>query len=230
MNKPYILVVEDEEALSLLVKYNLEKDGFEVAQAFDGQEALDMVEKRIPDLIVLDWMLPSLSGIEVCRELRSLEYTKALPVIMLTARSQETDKLKGFSSGADDYITKPFSPKELGARIRSVLKRANPALLEAEVSYGGIRADNNRKAIFVGPRRLDLSPLEYNLLHYMLSRPAKVHSRDMLLRNVWEGNDEVEERTVDVCIRRIRAELEVVQPGLEDLIKTVRGEGYILEK
>ncbi len=149
---------------------------------------------------------------------------------MLTARSQESDRLKGFGSGADDYMTKPFSPKELVARIRSVLKRAKPELVSAEVSYGGLKVDNNKKCIFAGNKRLDLSPLEFSLLYYMISKPEKVHSRDMLLHNVWGNEGEVESRTVDVCIRRLRAELQKASSGLEDIIKTARGEGYILEK
>ena len=227
--KPYILVVEDEEALALLVRYNLEKDGFEVKCIADGAKAIDSVEERVPDLIVLDWMLPEMSGIEVCNEIRGLEYTKDVPIIMLTARSQEADRLKGFGVGADDYMTKPFSPKELSARIKSVLRRSKPSLMEDEISYNGIKVDNARKAILINDKKLDLSPLEYGLLNYLVSKPERVHSRDMLLRNVW-GDENTEARTVDVCVRRVRGEIQRVAPGLEDMIKTVRGEGYILEK
>jgi two-component system phosphate regulon response regulator PhoB len=230
MTKPFILVVEDEEALSVLVKYNLEKAGFDVSCAFSGDEALDLIDKKIPDLIVLDWMLPEMSGIEVCREIRSLEYTKDVPIIMLTARSQEDDRLKGFNSGADDYMTKPFSPKELVARIKSVLRRSNPNLMGEEISYAGIKVDTIKKSISIKGRRLDLSPLEFNMLYYLVSKPEKVHSRDALIRNVWENSDEVESRVVDVCIRRVRSEIEKIEPELESIIKTVRGEGYILEK
>ena len=230
MTKPFILVVEDEEALSVLVKYNLEKAGFDVACAFSGDEALDLIDKKIPDLIVLDWMLPEMSGIEVCREIRSLEYTKEVPIIMLTARSQEDDRLKGFNSGADDYMTKPFSPKELVARIKSVLRRSNPNLMGEEISYAGIKVDTINKIISVKGRKLDLSPLEFNMLYYLVSKPEKVHSRDALIRNVWENSDEVESRVVDVCIRRVRSEIEKIEPELESIIKTVRGEGYILQK
>ncbi len=229
--KPYILVVEDEEALALLTRYNLEKEGYEVKCVNSGTAALEAVEERIPDLIVLDWMLPGMNGIEVCQEIRALEYTKDLPVIMLTARSQEADRLKGFITGADDYMTKPFSPKELSARIKSILKRAKPSLLEAEISYGEIKVDNNRKCIFARGHKLALTPLEYALLHYMVSKPEKVYSRDQLLRHVWGENEtNVESRTVDVCIRRIRAELERVAPEIAEMVKTVRGEGYLLEK
>jgi two-component system phosphate regulon response regulator PhoB len=230
MTKPFILVVEDEESLSLLVKYNLEKAGFEVACAFNGDEALDMIDKKIPDLIVLDWMLPEMSGIEVCREIRTLEYTKDVPIIMLTARSQEDDRLKGFNSGADDYMTKPFSPKELVARIKSVLRRSNPNLMGEEISYAGIKVDTIKKSISIKGKRLDLSPLEFNMLYYLVSKPEKVHSRDALIRNVWENSEEVESRVVDVCIKRVRSEIERIDPELESIIKTVRGEGYILEK
>lgn len=230
MQKPYILVVEDEEALSLLIRYNLEKEGFEVKCVDDGAKALDEIDKKIPDLIILDWMLPEMTGIEVCNEIRSLESTRDVPVIMLTARSQEADRLKGFGSGADDYMTKPFSPKELVARIRSVLRRAKPALVEGEVSYGPLKVDNNKKCILAKDKRLDLSPLEFALLYYLISKPERVHSRDMLLHNVWGNEDDVEPRTVDVCIRRLRAELQKAAPGLDEMIKTSRGEGYILEK
>lgn len=230
MTKPFILVVEDEESLSLLVKYNLEKAGFEVSCAFNGDEALDLIDKKIPDLIVLDWMLPEMSGIEVCREIRSLEYTKDVPIIMLTARSQEDDRLKGFNSGADDYMTKPFSPKELIARIKSVLRRSNPNLMGEDISYAGIKVDTTKKNISIKGKRLDLSPLEFNMLYFLVSKPEKVHSRDALIRNVWENSDEVESRVVDVCIRRVRSEIEAVDPELGSIIKTVRGEGYILEK
>lgn len=230
MTKPFILVVEDEEALSVLIKYNLEKAGFDVSCAFSGDEALDLIDKKIPDLIVLDWMLPEMSGIEVCREIRSLEYTKDVPIVMLTARSQEGDRLKGFNSGADDYMTKPFSPKELVARIKSVLRRSNPNLMGEEISYAGIKVDTIKKSISIKGRRLDLSPLEFNMLYYLVSKPEKVHSRDALIRNVWENSDEVESRVVDVCIRRVRSEIEKIEPELESIIKTVRGEGYILEK
>ncbi len=228
--KPYILVVEDEEALALLIRYNLEKEGYEVRVSQDGSAAIDAVEERIPDLMVLDWMLPEMSGIEVCDYLRKEPSTADIPIIMLTARSQETDRLKGFGTGADDYMTKPFSPKELAARIKSVLKRANPALVNKEASYGGITVDNNRKAINVNGRKLELSPLEYGLLAYLVTKPEKVHSRETLLHNVWGNMGEVESRTVDVCVRRVRAELQKASPGLDDMIKTVRGEGYLLEK
>jgi two-component system phosphate regulon response regulator PhoB len=223
-----ILVVEDEEPISLLIKYNLEKEGFNIHQAFDGAEALDKADEIVPDLILLDWMLPEMNGIEVAKEIRSFEFTKKIPIIMLTARSQEEDKLKGFEVGADDYITKPFSPKELVARVKSVLKRTKPEIFETEISFGSLKVDNNRKSILAEGKALDLSPTEYYLMSYMIQKPEKVHSRDRLLRNVWQ-DEEVEGRAVDVCIRRLRAALDKVRPGLSDMIKTVRGEGYILE-
>jgi len=228
--KPYILVVEDEEALALLIRYNLEKEGFDVKCVSNGDDALDSIEKRIPDLVVLDWMLPEMSGIEVSNELHAMEYTKDVPIIILTARSQESDRLKGFSVGADDYMTKPFSPKELIARIKSVLKRARPALMENELSYNGLKVDNARKCILANDMKLDLSPLEYNFLNFLLSKPERVHSRETLIRNVWGDESSAESRTVDVCVRRLRGEIQRVAPGLENMIKTVRGEGYILEK
>jgi two-component system phosphate regulon response regulator PhoB len=230
MQKPYILVVEDEESLALLIRYNLEKEGFEVKCIDNGADALESVYERSPDLIILDWMLPEISGIEVCNEIRFSESTKDIPIIMLTARSQESDKLRGFSSGADDYMSKPFSPKELIARIKSVIRRSKPSLFEEETSYAGIKVDNNKKLITVNGVKLNLSSLEFSLLKFFVTKPEKIHTRESLLKHVWNDTEYSESRTVDVCIRRVRAELAKVAPEFEDLIKTVRGEGYLLEK
>ena len=230
MSDPYVLVVEDEEPISVLIKYNLEKEGYRVDQAFDGDQALDFIDKESPDMIILDWMLPEITGIEVAKDIRDLEYTRDIPIIMLTARSQENDKLKGFDSGVDDYMTKPFSPKELIARIKSVLKRTNPSLLEDEIIYDVIKVDNNRKCIFVENQKLDLTPIEFNFISHLVKLPEKVHTRDSLLRKVWHNDENVETRTVDVCVRRVRSILESTKPGLDKYIKTVRGQGYILEK
>jgi len=230
MRSPLVLIIEDEEPISLLIKYNLEKEGFATLQAFDDEQAFDILEKEVPDLILLDWMLPEMSGIEIAKELRTYDVTKKIPVIMLTAKSAEADKLKGFDNDIDDYITKPFSPKELIARIKTVLKRTSPQLLEAEISYEGIIVDNIRKVITANGIPLKLGPTEYDLLEFLVIKAEKVCSRNKLLLNVWKNNEEVEARAVDVAIRRIRAELEKKCNGKNKLIKSIRGEGYILEK
>lgn len=227
---PYILIVEDEEPISLLIQYNLEEEGFETAQAFDSDQTFEIIEQRTPDLIIMDWMLPGQSGIEIVKELKEYDATKKVPVIMLTAKSEEADKLQGFDTGADDYLTKPFSPKELIARIRSVLKRSKPQLMEESNFYENIVVDNRRKVITIEGRALKLPPTEYDLLEYLVSKAERCCSRDNLLRNVWTDNEEIEGRAVDVAIRRIRAEIEKASPGSEKMIKTVRGEGYMLEK
>ena len=230
MSDPYILAVEDDEAISTLIKFNLEKEGYIVDQAFDGNQAMDFIERAKPDLIILDWMLPNMSGIEIAKEVRSYDATKDIPIIMLTAKVQEDDKLQGFDSGIDDYMTKPFSPKELVARIKSVLKRVNPQLVSHNSSYGGIEVDNVKKCILVNGTKLNLSPKEFKLLAFMVEKPERVHSRDSIMINVWDDEENIESRAIDVCVRRIRANLEKTSPGLENIVQTVRGEGYILEK
>jgi len=230
LNDIKILIVDDETDVLDFMKYNLEKEGFEVKCVDTGGKAFDALEERLPDLIVLDWMIPEMSGIEICNEIRFSDITRDIPIIMLTARSQESDRLKGFTSGADDYMTKPFSPKELIARINSVLRRAKPNLMGKPVFYDAISVDVAKKIITANGIKLDLSPLEFSLLYFFLTKPEKVLTREMLLRNVWNDNDSIESRTVDVCIRRLRTELGKAGKEFENMIKTVRGEGYILEK
>ncbi len=230
IKKPQILVVEDEEPISILIKYNLEKNGFDVTQAFDGEEALEKIDIKTPDLIILDWMLPNKSGIEVLSDIRGMSYTADIPVILLTARGQEGDKLAGFEKGADDYITKPFSPKELIARIKALIKRTKPSLLKANISYHEIEFDSEKKIVLVAGSKVDLSSTEFELLSFFVEKPEKIHSRETLLRKVWSNENEVESRVVDTCVRRLRSALETAHKGAENYIKTVRGEGYILEK
>ena len=224
--KPVILIVEDDPALVELVKYNLEKDGYDTAIATDGEMALTLVEEQEPVLVVLDWMLPKLSGIEVCRRLRQRASTAKLPIIMLTARGEEDDRIKGLESGADDYIVKPFSPSELTARVRAVLRRSRPELTEEVLSYEGITMDLVTHRVKRNERTLHLAPTEYRLLKVLLERPGRVFSREQLLDQAWGRDIYVEQRTVDVHVRRLRKAIN--GDGEPDLIRTVRGAGYAL--
>lgn len=225
--KPYILVVEDEASLITLLRYNLEKEGFEVGEAVDGEEALFMLKERRPDLVVLDWMLPSLSGIEVCRRIRRAPEFKNLPVIMLTARGEESDRIRGLDSGADDYIVKPFSPSELIARIRAVLRRLRPALSEESIAYGDVRMDLAAHKVTREGQAIHLGPTEFRLLRHFLEHPGRVFSREQLLDAVWGQDVYLESRTVDVHVRRLRQALNA--GGRLDLIRTVRSAGYSLD-
>ena len=225
--KPYVLVVEDEAPIQDLLAYNLESHGFEVGQAFDGEDALVSISERVPDLLLLDWMLPHLSGIEVCRRLRRRPQTQRLPIIMLTARAEEPDRLRGLETGADDFIIKPFSMAEVIARVRAVLRRARPALEEPELRVGELIMDLNAHRVFRGDRQLQLSPTEFRLLRHLMENPSRVFSRAQLLDGVWGINQEVELRTVDATVRRLRKSLNA--PGETDLLRTVRAEGYALD-
>ena len=225
--KPYILIVEDEASLITLLRYNLEKEGFEVGEAVDGEEALFMLRERRPDLVVLDWMLPSLSGIEVCRRIRRAPEIKNLPVIMLTARGEETDRIRGLDSGADDYIVKPFSPSELIARIRAVLRRLRPALSEEVIIYRDIRMDLAAHKVTRDGQLIHLGPTEFRLLRHFLEHPGRVFSREQLLDSVWGQDVYLESRTVDVQVRRLRQALN--SGDRPDLIRTVRSAGYSLD-
>ncbi len=225
--KPYILIVEDEAPLITLLRYNLEKAGFEVGEAVDGEEALFMVRERRPDLVVLDWMLPSLSGIEVCRRIRRLPETKNLPVIMLTARGEEADRIRGLDNGADDYVVKPFSPSELIARVRAVLRRLRPALSEEVVAYRDIKMDLAAHRVTREGQPIHLGPTEFRLLRHLLEHPGRVFSREQLLDTVWGQNVYLESRTVDVHVRRLRQALNA--GDRPDLIRTVRSAGYSLD-
>ena len=225
--KPYIIIAEDEDALGTLLCYNLEKEGYEVGQASDGDEALMMIKERLPDLLVCDWMMPKVSGIEVCRRLRQQTSTRNLPIVMLTARSEETDRIRGLDTGADDYVVKPFSMVELMARIRAVLRRIRPALSEDRVEFGEISVDRLSHRVQRGGRDVHLGPTEYKLLDYLMQYPRRVFSREQLLDAVWGNDVYVEARTVDVHVGRLRKAL---NNGAEfDPIRTVRSAGYSLD-
>jgi len=225
--RPFVLVVEDEQALVELLRYNLEQAGFRVAVALDGEAALAAVRDELPDLVLLDWMLPLVSGIEVCRQLRRQAATANLPIIMLTARGEEGDRVRGLDAGADDYVAKPFSPAELVARIRAVLRRIRPALADATLSYGDLVMDLVSHRVTRGGQPVHLGPTEFRLLRHFMEHPGRVFSREQLLDAVWGRDVYVEARTVDVHIRRLRLALNV--DDRPDLIRTVRAAGYALD-
>ncbi len=228
MAKTQILVVEDEEALATLLDYNLTKEGFKVKIANDGEEALLNIEENQPDLVILDWMLPSISGIEICKRLRSKSETQNIPVIMLTARSEEADRIRGLETGADDYLTKPFSTAELIARTRAVLRRIRPALVDDKVVYGNIILDRTSHRVNRDDKEIHLGPTEFKLLEHLIQHPGRVFSREQLLNAVWGSDVFVEIRTVDVHIGRLRKALNKYKQG--DPIRTVRSAGYALDK
>jgi two-component system phosphate regulon response regulator PhoB len=221
-----ILVVEDEPAIQELLAMNLEHAGHHVLRARDAEEAGQLVRHALPDLILLDWMLPGQSGIAFARQLRQDDRTRQVPIIMLTARGQEQDKVAGLESGADDYVTKPFSPRELIARVKAVLRRRAPELTDEPIEIGGLRLDPATHRVNAGTQLLELGPTEFRLLHFFMAHPERVHSRAQVLDQVWGDHVFVEERTVDVHIRRLRKALEVT--GHDRLIETVRGSGYRL--
>jgi two-component system phosphate regulon response regulator PhoB len=225
--KPYIIIAEDEDALSTLLNYNLEKEGYEVGVATDGDEALMMIKERQPDLLVCDWMMPKVSGIEVCRRLRAQSNTRNLPIVMLTARSEESDRIRGLDTGADDYVVKPFSMVELMARIRAVLRRIRPGLSEDRVIFGEISVDRLSHRVQRGSRDIHLGPTEYKLLDFLMQYPRRVFSREQLLDAVWGNDVYVEARTVDVHIGRLRKALNDKEEF--DPIRTVRSAGYSLD-
>ncbi|MFT5775093.1 phosphate regulon transcriptional regulator PhoB [Hyphomonas sp.] len=224
--KPFVLIAEDESAVSELLLYNLQKEDYEVAIAADGEEALMMIDERAPDLILLDWMLPKVSGIEVCRRIRSGGANPNMPIIMLTARGEESDRIRGLDTGADDYVTKPFSTTELMARVRAVLRRIRPGLKEDKISVGGIVIDRVAHRVMRGEGEIHLGPTEFRLLDYFMQHPGRVFSREQLLDTVWGSDVYVEARTVDVHVGRLRKALR--QDGGEDPIRTVRSAGYAL--
>ena len=224
---PYVLVVEDEDALSTLLHYNLEKEGYRVSLAADGEEALTQIDEQLPDLIVLDWMLPKVSGIEVCRRLRGRAATRNVPIIMLTARGEETDRIRGLDTGADDYIVKPFSMVELTARIRAVLRRIRPGLAEDRTRQGDLTIDRVSHRVKRDGREIHLGPTEFRLLDYFMQHPGRVFSREQLLDAVWGSDVYVEARTVDVHVGRLRKALNLDTEI--DPIRTVRSAGYALD-
>jgi len=224
-----VLIVEDEAAIVTLLRYNLEREGFRVYSTGDGEEAVTMVKEVKPDIIVLDWMLPSMSGIDVCKQLRWHPETKATPIIMLSARGEEGDRIRGLDAGADDYLVKPFSPAELIARIRAVFRRFRPALSEKTLAFADISMDVASHKAYRGGTEIHLSPTEFSLLRYLLEHPNRVFSREQLLDAVWGHDIYVELRTVDVHIRRLRKGLDY-DGKQADLIRTVRSAGYALEE
>lgn len=225
--KPSVLIVEDEPAVVTLIQYNLEREGFDVGVARDGREAVVSVDENPPDIIVLDWMLPELTGLEVCRQLRRKPATKGIPIILLTARGEEADKIRGLDSGADDYITKPFSPAELIARINALLRRARPVLADEKLYVADISMDLAAHRVHRSGEEIRLGPTEFRLLRHFLEYPGRVFSREQLLDAVWGRDVYVEPRTVDVHIRRLRKALN--EQGGIDVIRTVRSAGYALE-
>ena len=225
---PLILIVEDEPPLVEMLKYNFESAGFRTSVATDGQEALFQAEELTPDLILLDWMLPEYSGIEICRKLRDKEATKSVPIIMLTARSEEDDRILGLNSGADDYVVKPFSPKELVARVQATLRRSQPGFAEDKLVYADLTMDLDAHKVFRSEMPIHLGPTEYRLLQVFMRRPTRVFSREQLLDRVWGRDIYVEERTVDVHVRRLRKALN--ENDRPNIIRTIRGAGYSLDE
>ena len=228
MIRPQLLLVEDEPALAQMLSYNLDKAGFEVKLAADGEQALTMLAEARPDLVVLDWMLPGVSGLEICRQLRRRNDTADLPIVMLTARGEETDRLRGLETGADDYVTKPFSPMELIARIRAILRRSRPATASEVLEFAGVRMDLAAYRVSRDGADVHLGPTEFRLLRHFLESPGRVYSREQILDAVWGPDSYLEPRTVDVHIRRLRKALGVGDGG--DVIRTVRGAGYALDR
>jgi two-component system, OmpR family, phosphate regulon response regulator PhoB len=226
--RPKVLLVEDDANLVELVRYNLETDGFEVVQTDDGEEALVLAEEERPDAAILDWMIANLSGIEVCRRLRRNPATANLPIVMLTARAEEADRIRGLETGADDYVTKPFSPRELVARVRAVLRRLRPALSGGNLDHAGISMDTAAHKVTREGRQVSLGPTEFRLLRHFLEHPGRVFSREQLLDAVWGRDVYVEQRTVDVHIRRLRKAINH-DDRLPDVIRTVRSAGYALD-
>ena len=225
--QPYILVMEDEDALATLLQYNLEKEGYDVVVSADGEEGLVQIDERQPDLVLLDWMLPKVSGIEVCRRLRGRPETRNLPVIMLTARGEESDRVRGLDTGADDYLTKPFSMTELIARIRAVLRRIRPGLADDRVGHGDIIIDRVAHRVRRSGKEVHLGPTEFRLLDHFMRHPGRVFSREQLLDAVWGSDVYVEARTVDVHVGRLRKALNVEDSA--NPIRTVRSAGYSLD-
>ena len=221
-----IFIIEDEASIIQLVQHNLEKEGFIIASSENGNEGLKQLKKFEPNLLLLDWMLPDLSGIEICKNIRKDNKFKTLPIIMLTAKGEEEDKIKGLESGADDYLTKPFSYKELLARIKAILRRSNPNMVSDSLEYEDLLLDRIEKRIFRDNSEIKLGPTEFRLLEFFLMNPKRVYSRDQILENVWPNNINIESRTIDVHIRRLRQSINT--DNKKELIRTVRASGYSL--
>jgi two-component system phosphate regulon response regulator PhoB len=227
MSKPLVLVVEDEAALATMLRYNLEKQGFRVEEATDGQEAMTRIAEAQPDLVLLDWMLPVMSGLEVCRQIRRRPTTRDLPVIMVTARTEDQDTVRGLNTGADDYITKPFSMEALLARIRALLRRSGAVPAKGQLAFHDVAMDLATHRVSRNGRPIHLGPTEFRLLEFFLQHPRRVFSREELLDAVWGPDIHVEPRTVDVHIRRLRKSVNA--EGELDLVRTVRAAGYALD-
>ena len=225
---PRVMIVEDEESLTAILRYNLEAEGYAVDTSLRGDEAESKLRESVPDLLLLDWMLPGVSGIELCRRLRSRDETRELPIIMLTARGEESERIRGLSTGADDYVVKPFSVPELMARIRSILRRARPETVASILEIGGLELDRQTHRIRRSRRELHLGPTEYRLLEFLMQKPGRVFSREQLLDGVWGQGVYVDERTVDVHIGRLRKAIN--RGHAKDPIRTVRGAGYAFDE
>lgn len=224
---PNIMVVEDEEALGVLLRYNLEAEGYDVDIILRGDDAELMLRERQPDLLILDWMLPGVSGIELCRRLRARPESENLPIILLTARGEESERVRGLATGADDYVVKPFSTPELMARVRALLRRASPESISTQLKSGDIELDRQTHRVYRKGREINLGPTEFRLLEFFMASPTRVFSRAQLLDGVWGHDIYVDERTVDVHIGRLRKALNLA--NMRDVIRTVRGAGYSLE-
>ena len=224
--KPFIVIAEDEQAVSELLRYNLEAEGYDTAIANDGDEAMLLLDERVPDLMLLDWMLPKISGIEICRRVRARQETANLPIIMLTARTEEADRIRGLETGADDYVTKPFSTNELMARVKAVLRRIRPALMDDKIAVGDIQIDRSTHRVTRAGKDIHLGTTEFRLLEYFAQHPGRVFSREQLLDGVWGSDVYVEARTVDVHIGRLRKAM--MSQGGDNPIRTVRSAGYSL--
>ncbi len=225
--KPEILIVEDDVALAELLVWNFTAEGYDVRQTGDGEEALILCRERLPDAIVLDWMIDNVPGIEVCRQLRKAPTSKVVPIIMLTARGEEEDRIRGLKTGADDYLTKPFSPRELMARVEALLRRSRPSIGGETLTFADIELDPATHRVRRKGESVHLGPTEYRLLQYFMERPSRIHSRDQLLDAIWGMDKSIDLRTVDVHIRRLRKAINL--PGTADVIRTVRSAGYAMD-
>ena len=227
MPQPDLLLIEDDEAIAELIVWHFAREGFSVRQTPDGEQALVLVEERVPDIVLLDWMIESLPGIEVCWRLRRNPKSANVPIIMLTARGEEEDRIRGLETGADDYVTKPFSPRELVARVQAVLRRLRPALAGEMLSYADIELDSVAHKVVRAGQIVAMGPTEFRLLRHFMEHPGRVFSRGQLLDSVWGQDSDIELRTVDVHIRRLRKAINL--PGTSDIIRTVRSAGYALD-
>jgi two-component system phosphate regulon response regulator PhoB len=227
VTKPGLLLVEDDRALADLLIWHFDREGYDIVRTADGEEALLLAEERTPDLVILDWMIEGISGIEVCRRLRRRPNTAHVPIIMLTARGEESDRIRGLETGADDYVTKPFSPRELVARVGAVLRRVRPALAGQQLAYEDIEMDVDAHRVRRGGRAVQLGPTEFRLLRHLMENPGRVFSRDRLLDAIWPRDRDIDVRTVDVHVRRLRMALN--EGGKKDVVRTVRSAGYSLD-